>query len=289
MTDAFSFGHTPPPVRRRWPIALAVLLAFAAGLAVAWWGMNRLSLRAHTGEAAPVAAPRRIVVTRVVPAPVPATPPSPDLAALSARADMLASQLADVEARTTTAAHDAGIASGQAGRAEAMLLAAAARRAIDGGSRLGGLEEPLRQRFGMTHPRAVQLVIGATRTPATLESLRAGLDALGDTLVAGSGDWWRQIRRQLAMLVVVHRAGTPSPVPAERLAQARRLLAAGSVEAAAAAVAQLPGAASATGWIAEARRYVEVRRALDQLDAAAIRGEAVPAPAPAPAVPPISG
>jgi hypothetical protein len=79
---------------------------------------------------------------------------------------------------------------------------------------------------------------------------------------------------------VIHPKNTPSPVPGERLARVRRLLAQGQVEAAVEEVNRLPGANQATGWMTGAKQYVEVRKALDALESAALQGRvANPAPA----------
>jgi thioredoxin-like negative regulator of GroEL len=74
--------------------------------------------------------------------------------------------------------------------------------------------------------------------------------------------------------VIVRKAGTPSPLPEDRLDRARRLLEGGQVEAAHAEVARLPGARQAGNWLAAAKRYVVARHALDILENAAIQGSA---------------
>lgn len=208
--------------------------------------------------------------------------------ALASREAALAGQLTALEARTAAVSTDAAAAAAQAGRAEGMLVAFAARRALDRGVGLGYLEEQLRNRFGSVQPRAVAYVIAAARQPVTLESLRQGLDAIAPDISTVSSDgWWTSLRREFSGLVVLRQAGTPSPRPADRLARARGLLEGGQVEAARAEIARLPGASDAGNWMKAANRYVMARHALDLIEGAAIMGQAskpnVAAEAPAPA------
>ncbi len=86
------------------------------------------------------------------------------------------------------------------------------------------------------------------------------------------------LRRELGNLIVLHRADTPSPLPADRLTRARRTLEAGHVEAALAEVARMPGADSAERWTTAARRYIGARQALDTIETAAILGQGAAAP-----------
>ncbi len=198
-----------------------------------------------------------------------------DPAALASREATLAGQLTALEARTAAVTSDAAMAAAQAGRAEGLMVAFAARRALDRGVGLGYLEEQLRNRFGAVQPRAVGAVIEASRQPVTLEDLRQGLDAIAPGMSSVSSEgWWTSLRRELGGLVVLRQAGTPSPRPADRLARARRLLEGGQVEAARAEVVRLPGAGDAGNWIEAADRYVTARHALDQIESAAIMGQA---------------
>lgn len=196
--------------------------------------------------------------------------------ALNARQAALAAQLGVLESRAAMVEQDSRLAAGNAGRAEALLVAFAARRAIDRGLALGYVEPQLRQRFGLTQSRAVASIIQASRQPVTVEDLRQGLDTIAPDLTSGArtDGWWASLRRELSSLVVIRHEGTPSPRAADRLARARRLLDGGQVEAALAEVGRLPGAASATAWIAAAGRYVQAHDALDQVEAAAIQGPA---------------
>ena len=114
----------------------------------------------------------------------------------------------------------------------------------------------------------------------TIEDLRVGLDAIASELKTGAASegWAASFRRELGNLIVLHRADTPSPLPADRLARARRTLEAGHVEAALAEVARMPGASRADGWTTAARRYIGARQALDTIETAAILGQGAPAP-----------
>ncbi|MDF0488173.1 hypothetical protein PX554_08530 [Sphingomonas sp. H39-1-10] len=199
-----------------------------------------------------------------------------DLDALSSREAALSAQLDALEERTAGVGADAQAAAGNATRAEGMLIAFAARRALDRGVGLGYLEERLRYRFGASQPGAVATIVQAAREPVTLDDLRGGLDAIGPDLVTGGfrGGLVASFRRELTGLIALHRAGTPSPLPADRLARARRLVEGGRIEAALGEVARLPGAADAGRWTDAARRYIESRHALDTLEAAAMAGQA---------------
>ena len=204
------------------------------------------------------------------------TPPT-DLTTLAGRETALSGQIAALEARLAALTDTADAAGGQAGRAEALLTALAARRALDRGLPLAGLEAQLHARFG--NVRAVAIVAAAARQPVTLEDLRQALDAIGPAAASGvSGGWVAAARRELGSLVVLRRAGSPSPRPAEHLARARRLLDQGQVEAARAEVAQLPGADDAANWMDAARRYVLARHALDALETAALATPAATPP-----------
>lgn len=209
-----------------------------------------------------------------------------DLDALSSREAALAAQLETLEERTAGVSADAQAAAGNATRAEGLLIAFAARRALDRGVGLGYLEERLRYRFGAIQPGAVATIIQTARDPVTLDDLRGGLDAITPDLVTGGfqGGFVASLRRELTHLIVLHRAGTPSPLPADRLKRARRLIESGRIEAALGEVARLPGAANAGRWTDAASRYVDSRHALDILESTALAGQAagsIAAPVPA--------
>lgn len=268
MTDDRPFAASGLRGVRVGVVSVLVALAFLLGLALAVV-LVRHQTRQATADVTPQVAS---------PAPTPLLPtPAGDPAALTAREAVLAGQVSALESRIAALSASAETAGGQATRAEALLTVAAARRMLDRGLGLGALELQLQARFGEVQPRAVAIVRAAARQPVTLEDLRQGLDAIGPVVTSGVGDgWWRSARHELGTLVVLRRAGTPSPLPADHLMSARRLMAADQVEAARAEVAQLPGAADAANWTAAARRYVLARQALDMLDNAALTGPMPP-------------
>jgi len=216
---------------------------------------------------------------------------SPDLArALEAR-------LADLEDRLSRINVQAQAASGNAARAEGLLIAFAARRALDRGSPLGYIDPQLRLRFGDAQPKAVTTIINASRRPVTLEELAAGLDEVGPALTTGSSGegFWSDFKRELSELFVIRRQGSPSPAPQRRLVRAKRYVETGNVEAAIAEIEKLPGVGEdeeSMKWMERARRYNEARRALDVIETAAIlepqqlrSGEGEPVRDPSPLMP----
>src|SRR5207342_3202960 len=104
---------------------------------------------------------------------------------------------------------------------------------------------------------SVRAVLAAERDPVTLDQLIARLDGLAPQLGEsapneGTFDW---LSRELGELFVVRREDAPSPAPERRLERARLFLESGRTEAAVAEVRNLPNAAKAGDWIADADRY----------------------------------
>lgn len=187
----------------------------------------------------------------------------------------LAVRVTDLEDRLSRINVQAQAASGNAARAEGLLIAFAARRALDRGSPLGYIDPQLRLRFGDAQPKAVTTIVNASRQPVTLEELAAGLDEIGPSLTAGSGGlgFWTEFQRELSELFVIRRQGTPSPAPEQRLIRAKRYVETGNVDAAIAEIEKLAGIEKdedASIWMEKARRYNEARRALDVIETAAI-------------------
>ena len=248
-------------------IAWAILLLLA-GAALATWGLSRWDAGARFLGIAPAAPP--LVAPRLVAAPVAIAAPSPaaaeHIAALEARLAMLERQTLSVQ--------------GSAGRADALVIAFAARRAVERGVALGYLEPLLVERFGANHQAAVATVVTASRDPLTQAELIADFDKLGP-LLRGTGPdegWWIGVRRELGSLVSIRRNDSPSPRPAARYDRARARLDNGEVDSALAETMRLPGAArpEAQGWIGRARRLIAAKRALDELESAALVGPARP-------------
>jgi hypothetical protein len=163
-------------------------------------------------------------------------------------------------------------AEGSAVRADALLVAFAARRAIDRGVALGYLEPLLTERFGATHGRAVATVITASRRPVRLDQLRAEFAALEPQLKAVSPDagWWQSVRQEFGGLISIRRADQPSQRPSPTYDRAAARLAAGQVDQALAEAMRLPGIAGAPQWVSNARHYVAAHRALDEIESAAL-------------------
>lgn len=283
-----SFTPPPPPVSSGvgWRMGVALgLIAFLIGVGVTAFALDRF---AHTGETKPIATVTLPVGDNgqapvvIVPSKAGAPVPAIDLAALSTREAELAAKIRDLETRASTIDRDSQRASAYATRSEGLMVAFAARRALDRGLNLGFLENQLRSRFGGTQPAAVATVLQAARSPVTLEDLRVSLDGVASELMTGAATvgWWQSLRAEIGNLVVLHRAGTPSPLPFNRVALARRLIESGQVEAALAEVSRTPGARSAESWSGAARRYIAARRALDTIESAAILAPGVDAPPP---------
>lgn len=249
-------------------IALALILL---GAAAATWGLARSEQAARLLGVAPAAPATGSLVRAAQVAghqsSAAAEPSSPVSAnpADEARIAQLEERLARVENASQRAA-------GSAGRADSLLIAVAARRAIDRGVALGFLERLLVDRFGTSHQRAVATIVTGAREPVLLNALIADYEMLGPQLRRGgpSGGWWAGFKRELGSIVTVHSARRPATTPDVRFERALRRLQAGDVDQALTETMRLPGATSADAWIDDARRYIAVHRALDEIEAAAL-------------------
>jgi hypothetical protein len=246
---------------------LVSLVLILAGAAAAVWGL------AHYQPAArllgilppaqqPVALTPKPVVTNPTPLPTQAAPIQP---AEDARLAVLEQRLAQVENATQRA-------EGSAGRADALVIAFAARRAIDRGVALGYLENLLVGRFGPQHQAAVATIITAAHQPVRLEELVSEYEGLGTELRSGApqDSWWTNFRRELGSIVEVHRADRPAVNPEARYNRALQHLSSGDVDQALTETMRLPGAARAGEWTTKARRYIAAHRALDEIESAAL-------------------
>ena len=254
---------------RRSRAGLGILLAavFVAGVALAAYAVHRwdkVALWLHPIAVTQPAAAKPVALVAMPAVPQAAVSPSAD-PALIQKVESLDQQINSIDARVEQA-------TGNADRAEGLLAAFAARRAIDRGQPLGYVEGLLRQHFGATEPRAVSLVISAAQRPVTLLQLQNGFADLAPSLAgpAPSEGWWSGMRRELGNLLIVRKADTPSSEPTQIAGRAERALEQGQVEAALAEVARMPGSARAAQWIVEARRYVLAHNALDAVEAAAL-------------------
>ncbi len=250
-----------------WSARLLIgLCLLIAGAAAATWGLARYDTAARfLGVAKPPKAP--VALNNAADASPPQATQS-GAAQDDERLRTLEARLAQLESATQRA-------EGSAGRADALLVAFAARRAIDRGVALGYLEPLLVDRFGRAHPSAVSTIITGARSPVRLTELVDGYDQLGSVLSSGNANQGllQGIRRELASLVEVRHEGTPSQKPGARYQRAASQLAAGEVDAALAETMRMPAAAKAGPWIDKARRYVSVHRSLDEIESSALIGD----------------
>jgi len=236
---------------------LVALVLILAGAAAATWGLAQYRsaarflgvVPAETRVAPAAALPQGQSAQGAMPAQSP-PPPAP------------AAEIAELKARLQRLENETREAQGSAGRADALLIAVAARRAIDRGVALGYLEPLLVSRFGTSHPQAVATIVTAARSPVRLSELIAGYQDLQTELLGPppNEDMWTGFKRGLSSLVSLHRSDRPSSQPQARF------------ERALAETMRLPGAPRARDWIASARQYVAVHRALDEVETAALMG-----------------
>ncbi|MDQ3471942.1 MAG: hypothetical protein M3428_06150 [Pseudomonadota bacterium] len=242
-------------------IALALILL---GAAAATWGLARYQSAARVLGVEPAPARQAHGVAQPEQQPVaPAAPPAGLEAAVS-----------DLQLRLQRVENAAAQAQGSAGRADALLVAFAARRSIDRGVGLGYLEPLLLDRFGARHPQATATIVTTSRSPVRLPDLISDYEALRPALLAAAPQegLWTSLKREFGSLIHVHRADRPSTQPRARYERALAQLSAGQVDAALAETMRLPGAPRANAWIAKARQYVAAHRALDEVESAALLG-----------------
>jgi hypothetical protein len=274
IDDEVSFEARPRRRGRGSIAAAAIVVALIAGIVL---GAVWLAPAWQQWREPAKAPPRPAAGAPAVPAAAPE--PGADLTSLYAREIALAARLEAMEGRLAGIEGDSRVASSYATRAEGVLVAFAARRALDRGLPLGYVDAQLRERFGAIRPNAVAAVTTAAAQPVTTEDLRLGLDNIAPQLMTGTREGWMPaLRRELSTLIVLREESTPSSRPSDRLTRARRLVDAGQVEAAIAEVSRMPGASGAGSWLAAAGRYVRARRALAILEATALSLPDPPAP-----------
>lgn len=203
----------------------------------------------------------------------PATGSAPVAADLRpASVSTLETRLAMLEDRFSRLDFKADAASGNASRAEALLIASAARRLIERGEPLGYVADQLRLRFADAQPNAVTTITTFARNPVTIDQLTARLEALAPDLTDTSQDanFLDRTRQELASLFTVHSDSPTLLAPAARIDRARLMLTARRIGSAIDEVERLPGAEAANKWIADAHRFDDAQRALDLIETTAM-------------------
>lgn len=277
MPDDYFTRTQAAAARRSGPSLRAVLgtamLAFIGGAALVGWLVwdGRITL-SQDDAAAPTAASASFANL-----PKPAASPSAAASSAAAAAEDAAlggldQRIAALEQRLTRIDLQAAASEGNTARAEALLVALAARRALERGAPLGYLADQLKLRFGNAQPGAVTTVIDAAQNPVTLDRLAGQFDALAPSLInAPQGEsGWDQFTRELSGLFVIRHGAGPSAQPEQRLERIRLLLRTGQIDAALADVQRLPGASAAAEWTQAAGRYAAAQRALDLIETTAL-------------------
>ncbi|WP_159977221.1 MULTISPECIES: hypothetical protein [unclassified Novosphingobium] len=251
----------PPRTRSAGPTLFVALIAFVLGAALVAW----LATRGYLATLIP--QPPQAPITAAQPV---APPPSTEaqmsaIGTVEGRLAMLEDRLSRLDVQTHAAA-------GNAGRAEGLLIAFAARRMVDRGEPLGHVADQLRLRFMNAQPRAVQTVIDFARNPVTIDGLAARLEALSPELTVTQSDesLWDRARHEVTSLFVVRRDSGALASPAARIDRARVMLTARRIDNAIGEVERLPGADAADTWIADARRFEATQKALDLLETTAM-------------------
>jgi hypothetical protein len=262
--------------RSPWGITLGALLAgLLIGALAVWWLAGKPSpMRLFRSDAA-VSAPAVGRVPLASPAAVSATEAHQAVQQVAQVAEQqggIDQRVAAMEQRLTRLDLQAQAAEGNASRAEGLLIAFAARRALERGVSLGYLQDQLKLRFGDAQPNAVQAVIDAAAHPVTLDQLLVRLRGMEPALSGkpkgeGALAW---VSRQVSQLFVVRHANEPSPGAVDRIERARLYLQTGRADLAAAEVRRMSNAEPARQWIADADRYAAAERALDMIETAAI-------------------
>ena len=264
MTAAMASGanRTGSGWGTRLLIAMALILA---GAVAAAWALARYDQAARVLGVAPVETPASTPQRAIV------EPAPPAVQAEPAEAE----RIAELEDRLSRVERSTQRVEGSAGRADALLVAFAARRAIDRGVALGFLEPLLVDRFGGTHPGAVARIITGSHSPVQLNELTNEYRTLGPQLRSSAPEdgWWTQFKHELGSLIKIRQADRPSTQPDARYQRALAQLEDGEVDAALAETMRLPGAPRAQLWVRKARQYVAVHRALDEVESAALLGK----------------
>ncbi len=270
------------------PILIGAVIAFLLGAVLSVYlavSLGWLSFNAEPPEAAQQSSAETRGAIELAVDVDPATPsPLPTAAEAQEaveRVEQVAEQQGGIDTRVAAMEQriarldlQAQAAAGNASRAESLLIAFAARRAIERGADLGYLADQLALRFGDAQPNAVQAVVGAGEAPVTIDQLLARLRGLAPVLSrapAGEG-FLARVGREISDMFVIRSEETPAPRPQNRLERARLFLDSGRIGAAVAEVRNMPNAQAeeARAWIADAERLARAQEALELLETSAI-------------------
>ncbi len=281
MQDQTTTYPLPPPQGARRSARgqlLVALLAFVLGAAaVGWLGWSGYldSVLPDRTDEQPAAPPQSAETeaeaeteAAALGAPVPELTAEEQLKAVGT----VEGRLAMLEDRFSRLNLQADAASGNAARAEGLLIAFATRRMVERGEPLRYLSDQLKLRFTNAQPRAVETIIDFSEKPVTIDELSARLEALGPQLTSGSNDesLWTRMMRELGELFTLRRDSSNVMTPEARIERAKVMLTAQRIPEAIGQVERLPGAKAADKWIIDARRIAKVQSALDLIETAAM-------------------
>ena len=250
-------------------VALAFFLLGGAATGAVLWQTGILD-----GAETP-AEPQQVATLSTDPEPTPEpaeTATAQDVREVARQTGGIDSRVAALEQRLSRLDLQAEAAAGNAARAEGLLIAFAVRRALERGDGLGYLADQLRLRFGEAQPNAVATIIDFSRNPIRIEELQAELAALENDLgqTPSNEGFWDMLGREASSLFVFRRDSAPSPQPVRRFERAEQALEEGRIGVAIGEVRAMPNARIAGEWLAEARRYAQMREALDRIESAAV-------------------
>lgn len=278
MSEPLQYDHedkVSARPRRRLIRKLALpLLAFGSGIAATAYGLAHWDSAARWLGLAPATeiAASAVTASKGGIANPPLASHSTVADAESVQPEILHARIQAIEERLDRLSARTEATSGNANRAEGMLIAFAARRALDRGVQLGYLESLLRERFGTSQPQAVATIIAAGRERITLDLLATNFEKIAPDLdaVAANENWWDKLKRGMADLIIIRRGAAPSNRPQEILDRVRGQIANGEIDQALIEMTRLPQHAKAKSWISQARGYVMARNALDRIETAAL-------------------
>ncbi|MEO5587219.1 MAG: hypothetical protein ABIQ81_05950 [Novosphingobium sp.] len=254
-------------------VILAVsLLAFVLGAVLVGWVAWRsgLTLDRVIGREPPRLATS--AASRTASSPTNPATPAPLAANQAVAQGALDQRIGALEQRLARLDLQAEAVSGNTARAEALLIAFAARRMIDRGVPLGYLEDQLKVRFADAQPNAVATIVGAAARPITLDRLAAQLQAMAPALARAPREesGWSRIRDEVSSLFVIRSEARDEQDSSVHIDRALLKLRAGRIDDAVTEVRRLPGAATAANWIGAAQRYQQTQRALDLIESTAL-------------------